>query len=59
MDHNNSSRIPTVEIEMIEPEVSSDATIDYDDDYEYDHEVEAVSDTEHWIVNAGMDLDND
>ena len=52
-------RIPLIEIEMLEPETVADTTIDYNDDYDddYDVEVEATSDTEHWLANDGRDID--
>ena len=51
------SRIPSIEIEMLEPETASDTPIDYDDDYDDDYEAEAASDIEHWLANDGRDID--
>ena len=54
------SRIPTVEIEMIEPAVSSDTSFDYDDDYEDDYEMEVAAPADEsdeaeswkWLTNT-------
>ena len=54
------SGIPAVEIEVLEAIDSSDdyISIDYDDDYDYGV-MDDVSDTEHWLANAGVDSDTD
>ena len=54
------SRIPAVEIEVLEAVDSSDdyLSMDYDDDYDYGV-MDVVSDTEHWLANGGVDSDTD
>ena len=47
------SRIPPIDIELLEP---SESSIAYDYDYDYDHN-DAASDIEHWLANDGRDMD--
>ena len=54
------SRIPAIEIEMIEPAAPSDTSFDYDEDYEDDYEMEAAapedesgeSESWEWFTNT-------
>ena len=48
------SRIPPIDIALLEPQEPNSDIEHYD--YDYDHHDE-LSDTEHWLANDGRDMD--